>query len=567
MTDVVSALVQISQPPSEKASFNTWLEMADAVAFLRRNVQEDEFVMYAIMQHTYIHGVLVPVSVVDPPNIEDLLSWNCTAYSGWGVVFASSPHPSVAIAPPLDGTGSSTLDKGEQLVFARSFEGRLGEEDYHEILQKFLHISEIHFVPERSAYCRFDKHGDIEDVIRVVEIPAKAGEFGGTVITFKRDVLDRYLALTDSAIVRTFDFTRLWLSRFGMWSKGHEAQLVKNDALFYRKHVEPGHASYMRGCQIVSSSMSKESIARDFWRPSSEKREYESFIAHDWKNNVVKEISCAPGQTANYFTESNLPFELSPAFFRPEVLSKYKADSEKYRLGERSITCRSAWHLKNYDINEAGQVHTYLVYLRNLPHEEQLYWKSYNEAPKGPISKRAFLRDFEGSWEPLYDPLETLKDSVRTLHASQVPWWTLRSAELIDRVHYPATSSPDEWATELLQLDQMIVEGFESKWLRNKAQMLGRNPDPKFASLALVEECLIALGFAEDDARRIVAPLRKTHDLRSKLKGHASGKESVAKIRQEALAEHGTYRDHFRVLCGECDKSIRAIARAFKGVT
>ena len=342
MTDVVSTLTQMSQPPPEKASFNAWLEMADAVAFLRRNVQEDEFVMYAIMQHTYIHGVLVPVSAVDPPNIEDLLSWNCTAYSGWGVVFASSPQPSVAIAPPLDGTGSSTLDKGEQLVFARSFEGRVGEEDYYEILQKFLHISEIHFVPERSAYCRFDKHGDIEDVIRIVEIPAKVGEFGGTVITFRRDALDRYLALTDSAIVRTFDFTRLQPSHFGMWSKGHEAQLVKNDDLFYRKHVEPGHTSYMRGCQIMSSSMSKESIARDFWRPSSERREYESFIAHDWKNNVVKEMSCAPGKTANYFTDSDLPFELSPAFFTAEVLSKYKADSEKYRLGERSITCRSA---------------------------------------------------------------------------------------------------------------------------------------------------------------------------------------------------------------------------------
>lgn len=565
MTDVVSALVQISQPPSDKVSFNAWLEMADAVAFLKGNVQDDEFVVYAIMQHTYMHAVLVPVSAVNPPNVEDLLSWNCGAYSGWGVVFASLPQPSVSISPPLDGTGSLTLDKGEQLVFARSFEGRLGDKDYHEILQKFLHISEIHFLSERSAYCRIDSRGDIEDVIRVVEIPAKGDEFGGTVITFRRDALDRYLALTDSAIVRIFDFTRLQLSRFGMWSKGHEAQLVKDDDLFYHKHVEPGHASYIRGCQIVSSSMSKESIARDFWRPSSENREYESFIAHDWKNKVVRLISCAPGKTANYFTESDLPFELSPAFFRPEVLSKYKADSEKYRLEERSISCRGAWHLQNYDINEVGQIHTYLVYLRNLPHEEQLYWKSYNEAPKGPISKRAYLRDFEGSWEPLYDPLGSLKHSVRTLHADRVPWWTLRSPELIDRVHCPATSSPDEWATELLQLDQMIVEGFESKWLGSKARMLGRNPDPKFASLALVEECLIALGFAEDDARRIVAPLRRTHDLRTKQKGHASGKESVAKIRQEALAEHGTYRDHFRALCGECDESIRAIAGAFKG--
>lgn len=147
---------------------------------------------------------------------------------------------------------------------------------------------------------------------------------------------------------------------------------------------------------------------------------------------------------------------------------------------------------------------------------------------------------------------------------SMSPWWTLRSAELIDRVHYPATSSPDEWATELLQLDQMVVEGFESKWLRNKAATLGKSPDPKLASLALIEECFIALGFAEDEAKCVVAPLRRAHDLRTKLKGHASGKESLARIRREALSSHGTYRDHFRGLCAECDRSIRAIAAAFQ---
>jgi hypothetical protein len=87
------------------------------------------------------------------------------------------------------------------------------------------------------------------------------------------------------------------------------------------------------------------------------------------KNGVIREISCAPGATANYFTESDLPFELSPAFFSPEVLRKYKADSDKYSLAGRSISCRCAWSLQTYDVNEAGQVHTYLVYLRNLPYD------------------------------------------------------------------------------------------------------------------------------------------------------------------------------------------------------
>ena len=91
-----------------------------------------------------------------------------------------------------------------------------------------------------------------------------------------------------------------------------------------------------------------------------------------------------------------MPFELSPAFFRPEVLLKYKADRDKYTVDEvrQFISCRGAWGLESHDVNDSGQVHAYLCYLRHLPYQEQLHWKSHNEEPKGTISKRAFENDF-----------------------------------------------------------------------------------------------------------------------------------------------------------------------------
>lgn len=398
-------------------------------------------------------------------------------------------------------------------------------------------------------------------MIRIVEKPGKGEEFGTEIVAFKRDLLDEYLVLTDSVIVRTFDFTRYRPGSFSGWRAGHDERLQRGCDICYRSHVEPGYASYSRGFQIVRSLATKEAITRRFDPTTPEERQYASFIAYDWKNKVVKEISCAPGHTANYFTKSDLPFEVSPAFFRPEVLLKYKADSEKYHLAGRSISCRGAWSLQTYDINDAGQVHTYLVYLRNLPYEEQLYWKSYNEEPKAPISKRAITTDFEGTWYLEYDPLDSLKEAVGNLHRDQVPWWTLRSEKLRDQINYPVTSSPDEWANEILNLDQLVVEGFEAKWLRNKAQSMGREPDGSFASLRLVEQCLVALGFAEDDAKKLVAPLKEVHDLRSKVKGHASGKDGAA-IKKQILKKYGGYKDHFRTLCRRCDESIRAIAEA-----
>ena len=560
MTNPVNALRKMSIPPTEEASFNTWLQLEDAIAFLKENTRDDQFTLYANLPNVFIHALLVPTVCVTPPNINDLMLWNCNAYSGWGLVTSYYPTASIAISGPLEGDSSKTIAKGEQLIFARVFEGCVGNKRYFEILQRFLQISGLHYLAERRAGCRLDRHGDVEDVIRIIEVPVEAGQmFGGTIVTVTREVLDRYATLTDTTIVRTFDFTRVSLLPFGGWRDSHDASVTQMDDLFFRTHIESGNASYIRGCQVVPSRASKEDIMEKFYPGSQKDTQYATFIAHDLKNQTVMEISCAPGATANYFTQSDLPFELSPAFFRPEVLSKYKADSEKYRLDERTISCRGTWSLQNYDVNEAGQVHTYLVYLRHLPYEEQLYWKAYNEAPKGTISHRAFVTDFEGCWWRLYDPLESVKERVRKLRDERVPWWTLSSEDAIDRSHYPITASPDEWANEILHLDQLIVEPFEKAWFKGELLQLGKTPDPKVGSLVLTEECLGGWGQDPDDAKKILVPLRTLHELRSKLKGHAVGKSTQTQLRQQALNEHRSYKDHFRVLCRECDESLRKI--------
>jgi hypothetical protein len=563
MSVIVDRLNRISEPPVQREDFETWLNMGSALDFLRDNSQQGEFVVYGWNRSTFIHAIVVPASSLNPPDIEDLMCWCCNPTSSWGITVQFSEPRSVWISPPLDHTGSKTLNRGEQLVFARHFDGRPGEKNYYEILQKFTHLFDLHYMEERHAHCRLDGRGDVEDVISIVEIPGKGEEFGTKIVVFNRDVLDEYLVLTDSVIVRTFDFTRYQPGNFSGWADTHDARFQSEGDMHYRSHVEPGYASYLRGFQLVRSSATRDAIIKRFDYTAAKDKQYASFIACDWKNKVVKEVSCAPGHTANYFTKSDLPFELSPAFFKPEVLLKYKADSDKYSLAGRSISCRGAWSLRTYDINDAGQVHTYLVYLRDLPYEEQLYWRSFNEEPRAPISKRAFKTDFEGTWHLEYDPLNSLKSAFGDLNRDQVPWWTLRSQKLSDQLHYPVTPAPDEWANEILNLDQLVVEGLEAKWLRDTARSLGRTPDVIFASLKLVEECLLALGFAEGHAKAVVAPLKEAHDLRSKAKGHASGKEGAA-IKRQILNDHGTYKDHFRELCQRCDESVRVITEAFR---
>ena len=299
------------------------------------------------------------------------------------------------------------------------------------------------------------------------------------------------------------------------------------------------------------------------WKRESDPnaRSYETFKIHDWKNERLVEWSSAPAEITNYFTKSDKPFELSPAFFNPEVLTKYKADPDKYDLKDRSITCRNSWHLKTFDINEAGQVHTYIGYLQGLPFKEQQHWKLYNEWPTGGLSKRAIDTDFKGQWTSERDPLQSLRHVVYELDRDPPLWWRRRGDQLRDRVHYPVTTSSKEWADELLALDQLIVEGFVPTELRKIATTAGVKIDNSWGSLKLVQEILRTKDSLTAD--QTIEPLKQLHHLRSKVPGHHTGERKT--LEADAMRKHGSLKAHFRALCAECEDAFEVIVATLNG--
>ena len=531
--------------------------------FLDDNATEDEVVIYAGFGdkfNAFIHGVLVPRAAMNPPDIDDLLNWNCSASGTWGFAIQAQ---NVRIEPPLASPGSKSLSKAEQIVFHRNFEGVRERQSYVEMLQKFVHVLGLHHMPERNAWCRLDRHGDIEEVVREIRVPEGDHGSGGTIVLVNREILEEYAALTDTVLLRMFTFTRHMPRGYGGPSNEGEAEYrTLGDTIHYRHCViEELDATWSRGIQIVPTAISRQEAIDATWGDRKrDKKEFATYIAVDWKNKRIAEISCSPDSLGNYYEESTLPHGLTPAFFRPEVLSKYKADREKYHLEERYISCRGSWSLE-YDINEAGQVHAYLIDLGRLPYEEQLHWKQFNEEPKGSISDRSFTTDFQGEWLSSEDsPLENLKNKLRKLDC---PWWTLRTEEAIDRAQYPVTGSNDEWRNEILALDQLLVEGFEERRLRAKAKELGRSPKQNLRSLGLAEECLIGLGFEEEQARSIVAPLRNLHHHRSKIQAHVSGTEAKT-LKEKAFRDYGGYSQHYRQLVADCDSAMEDLMEAFQ---
>ena len=369
------------------------------------------------------------------------------------------------------------------------------------------------------------------------------------------------MALSDTSLLIKFDFTRYISGAFSGWN-GQSEQVYSANDLYYRYRAIPNYGSYAFGHLVLHTDLTENDLIEE-WKSEEDAsmKQYASFKIFDPKNSRLVETSCGPDHIVNYFTESVLPWEISPAFFRPEVLHKYKLDPEKYTIKDRNISCRGTWYLTTYDINDAGQVHTYIGYLADLPYEEQLYWRSFNEWPKGKISKRAYQTDILGEFSTEDDPLAELRGQVESLDRDPPAWWQPRGEELINEALYPATDSIKEWGNEILALDHLVVEGFCVKGLRPVITANGGTYEKDWGSLKLLEVVIFHSGHTEEQAKILVAPLKELHGLRNPAKAHGDTKGREAAVARARKA-HDTLRNHFKDLTRRIRDSVKQIVPA-----
>ena len=285
------------------------------------------------------------------------------------------------------------------------------------------------------------------------------------------------------------------------------------------------------------------------------------FWAHDWRNGTITKISTRPGATANYFNAegTTLPFELSPAFFRPEVLNKYTADPDKYTVEHRSIRCRGAWTLRGYGVNDAGQVSAYICYLRNLPYQEQLYWQSFNEEPKAGLPDDVVRPDFYGQWPSNDPPLSRVEYILRDWNQEGHDWWKVRAQRVLDALRVPRGDSSQEWASAFQALTTAVVEGFLVRPIRRLLADRGAEFQAEDQSIALLEKAVAAADLAgtQGDSIRLDG-LREAQRIRSKVAAHAGG--SVAEtLKSDALRDCGTFAEHFEAVCDRIANELAAV--------
>ena len=558
----------LNRPPASDTEYSNWVRMIPQLELLAKNAGDDEIILYASSHHTgdiastiYAHTVLTKATDITPPNHDDLLDWSSSPYEGRCSYSWSFGENEVRLNLSDRHPRPTTMKHAQNLVFGHHIEWLENDEaTYYELLQEFAHATQIHWLEEQRAYCQIDENGDIEPVVSIT----KTGRPGySTLITCKREPLERYTTVAGCLLVRFFDFTTVNHAKLTFWDGGERTRQIISPELFYDQCIHPDGHSFVRGVQILKSLVPREDLFRPMIYPwyQRKNREYASFLIHDIRNNEITEVSTRPGDTTNYFQtdDNSLPFEMSPAFFRPEVLLKYKTDRDKYRIEEdhRTISCRGTWRLKTYDVNEAGQVHTYIVYLRDLPYQEQLHWKSFNEEPKAKISRRAFENDFEGIPSDEIKPLERILMTLTRWNRRNFDWWRLKDESLLHKVNTPVSNSRDEWALAFQDLTKLLIEGFSVKDIRSLLDQENITYDKREGSLSLVEKLISGPDRSNEERIRILG-LREAQLIRTKAQSHQGGSEGD-QLARDALREFGSYRNHFNKVCDEIAQELDMI--------
>ena len=416
--------------------------------------------------------------------------------------------------------------------FQRDHYGRpKGEENYIEFNQLVTHPLGLHFSEQKQALCTVDDNGEEIEKIKIIK------EQGVHIVAIRRRTLDKLLYLGKWVLVRYVDFTRHEKNFYNI--DGCEINTVEPkeyEAKYETRYCKLKYVEF-RGAQIERPLSPKKKVLSLWSDEEDDEKKYASFIVQDWKNKrILEEYSIAPENFANYFTESDLPFEISPIYFKPEVLDKYKHNPDKYEMSERSIYCRGGWHLKTFDINEYNQVHTYAIYLSRLPYSEQLHWLQFNVKPKGGISKRAFKTDMEGDFPDSRSELEELKVALHTLESLKIVdidgiLWTPKGGSWENAskgLHLVHTENPNQWHDFVIALANTVIEGLQKKTLLKIASSLG-NENKVLGTLGLIKFILKASGH-EDLIEETHTVLNELQQRRSQGKAHGAWKTPVGSL-------------------------------------
>ncbi len=254
--------------------------------------------------------------------------------------------------------------------------------------------------------------------------------------------------------------------------------------------------------------------------PFEAPQEYIDFIIGADDNGRDITHTSNPDELANYFgANPGAPHYLTPVYFRRDVLRKYY-DDDRYSVSDGYIRHAYLWGLR-VDNNTADNVVVFLGDLgRDLPHDEQMYWRSFNIQPEGSMSETNFRRSFLGEFA---DP-ERVEFRFRSAYEAANDAWEQRfgwrlyrepgadDRHIIEGLDVPITDGFSEFDGEVIPLAKLVVDSLNEREIRNAT-----------AEPVKLERLLTELGF--EDREELLQPLRDIQGARSRSGAHLKGSE------------------------------------------
>lgn len=410
----------------------------------------------------------------------------------------------------------------EPLVIDREFHGI--RPDYVELSEEFRLFHSLFHDRKTDQFLKIDDDGS-ETLVATIE-PNR--------VQVRLKELRQFLAVKEMHLVIQFDcreHSNHTLEELGLRPEGADCHETTrcwglNYGSFHGMGGEHKSFSRLLGKRFIPPLPKEKS---GFWGVAEpESKDYEHFIIAVDANGDDVTHSSDPDTLSNYFgANPGEPHYLTAVHFRKSVLDKYYQQAGKYTVGDSVLWCGRLWSLY-IDNHHDDRVCAWLGDLgRDLPHSEQLHWRSYNIPPVGGVSdvyfRRQILAQFTDSTQPEH-VFQYRYESLAAASDKHLGWRLLLPLAAEDQ-HYlhgirvPATDEQKDFDDLILGLAKVLVDSL------NEAK-LGELIAPEVAkglrgSIAKLEAALTACGVA-DHAEHIKF-MRNLQNLRSTGSAHRKG--------------------------------------------
>lgn len=295
------------------------------------------------------------------------------------------------------------IDVLEPFVLYRN--ANYGIENYVELSQDFRALFNMHdryVSPTEHDFVVDNENGDWEKVAEIKGVKAR----------IKLSLLRKYLAMRKMNLLLFFDEMRYSQQSFqelGLTPVTN--QIVKDtDYIYNYSSLLNCHADGNKSGGWIMGKCVLRYREKDYNRDSFDQddKQYAEFIYDYDDEGEPKLHSCKKDTLSNFFVANgDNPLEMTPIFFKKEVLDKYYSNPNKYTVGDGYVGCEESWSMY-VDNDHRNYVMVPLVYLGSLEYSEQLYWKGYNIPfeKEMSFSKTAYTRWIEGNFcNPMFPDL------------------------------------------------------------------------------------------------------------------------------------------------------------------